>query len=360
MIEPTKTTAGDENATRLRILFVTSMHPSPTFPLRGVIVPRLAAALRSLGHRVDFVELGVGNPARYLFARRRVAEAIRSASPDIIHVHFGYSGLAVPRTSVPIVTTFNGDDLTGTPSASGRLTAKSRLGILVSQYAAWRSARCIAVSKTLRERIWTTTLRARTEVIRDAVDPALFRPLPREAARRRLGILQDATVIIFPHNAWEPRKRVWLAEAAVAVLHEWIPKAQLWVVNGRPADEMPWYYAAADVMIVTSMFEGGPSSVKEALACGVPVVSVAVGDLDLFKEVTRGAICVDDDPRALASALRDTLERAPQARVSLLPHTLTLEHAARTAAALYHRVIAESGRSRAGNKDLESTTSPTI
>src|SRR5690348_8400020 len=98
------------------------MHPSSIFPLRGVIVQRLAVALRALGHRVDFVELGVGNPLRYLFARWRVAQAIRATHPDVIHVHFGYSGLAVPRTSVPIVTTFNGDDLTGTPRASGHLT----------------------------------------------------------------------------------------------------------------------------------------------------------------------------------------------------------------------------------------------
>jgi len=338
------TQGGD--AARLNILFVTSMHPSSTFPLRGVIVQRLAAALRDLGHRVDFVELGVGSPVRYLFARSRVAKAIRVADPDVIHVHFGYSGLAVPHTSVPIVTTFNGDDLTGTPRASGHLTFKSRLGIVASQYAAWRSARCIAVSKTLRERIWTKALRDKTEVIRDAVDPSLFRPLPRREARERLGVPQDAVLIIFPHNAWEPRKRVWLAKAAVGALRESIPKASLWIVNDRPADQMPWYYAAADAMVVTSMFEGGPTATKEALACGIPVVSVAVGDLDLFAEAPLGASCVEDHPSALASALRKRLEQPPTERVSFLPDTLTLEYAARRVSELYRQVIVEKVRQR--------------
>ena len=333
-----------EDPTRLTVLFVTSMHPSATFPLRGLVVPRLAAALRKLGHRVELVELGVGSPGRYLLSRRRVAEAIRVMAPDVIHVHFGYSGLAIPRTSVPIVTTFNGDDLTGTPGASGRITLKSRLGILVSQYVAWRSTRCIAVSQTLRERLWTKARRARTSVIRDAVDPSLFRPLPREEARQRCGVPEDDVLVIFPHNAWEPRKRLWLAEEAVDVLKGTLPKARLWVVNGRAADEMPWYYAAADVMIVTSMFEGGPTATKEALACGIPVVSVAVGDLDVFKEVPVGSTCVSDHPAALASALRDALDRAPKKRTSLLPESLTLDHAARTAAALYQQVIAESPR----------------
>ena len=327
-----------EDDSPLTVLFVTSMHPSVAFPLRGIIVQRLAAALRALGQRIEFVELGVGSPMRYVSARRRVAQAIRIIAPDVIHVHFGYSALAIPRTSLPIVTTFNGDDLNGTPTPSGGLTWKSRLGIVVSEYAAWRSNRCIAVSKTLRERLWTRALRAKTEVIRDAVDPSLFRPLPRQAARQRLGISEVDVLILFPHNAGEPTKRLWLAEAAVAALGERIPKARLWVVNGRPADSMPWYYAAADAMIVTSLFEGGPMATKEALACGLPVVSVRVGDLELFGEVPDGLVCADDRPLALASALRDVLQRAAKKRVTLLPQSLTLEVAARRLAALYRQL----------------------
>jgi glycosyltransferase involved in cell wall biosynthesis len=311
--------------------------------MRGVIVQRLANALRDLGLRVEFVELGVGNPLRYVLARRRVAEAVRAIRPDLIHVHFGWSGLAVPRTAVPIVTTFNGDDLTGTPTGSGRISFKSRLGILVSQRAAWRSSRCIAVSASLRERLWTRALRAKTEVIRDAVDPALFRPLPRAEARARLGISPDAVEIIFPHTAGEPRKRLWLAEAAVAALREWIPQAHLWVVNGRPADEMPWYYAAADAMIVTSMFEGGPSASKEALACGTPVVSVAVGDTQLFKESPEGIVCADAQPSALSLALREVLRRPAGVRTSYLPPPLSLPEAARAIVHLYRDAVTRSG-----------------
>jgi teichuronic acid biosynthesis glycosyltransferase TuaC len=326
------------------------MHPSPAFPLRGVIVIRLAAALRKQGHRIEIAELGVGSPMRYLLARRRVADAIRALRPDLVHVHFGYSGLAVPRTSVPIITTFNGDDLTGTPDRRGRLSMKSRLGILASHYAAYRSVRCIAVSKTLRLYLRTKSLRAKTDVIRDAVDTLLFRPLPRQAARERLGMPQDAVLIIFPHNAWEPRKRVWLAEAAVALVRESVPNAQLWVVNGRPADEMPWYYAAADAMVVTSMFEGGPTATKEALACGVPVVSVAVGDLDLFEEVPVDSKCVEDQPVALALALREVLGSARSERVSLLPKSLSLEEAARSVAAVYREVLGTGVRVAASRR----------
>ena len=126
------------------------MHPSSASPLRGVIVERLAAALRAEGHHIDVVGLGAGGgPWRYLRARPRVAQAIRELRPDVIHIHFGYSGLALPSTTVPVVTTFNGDDLHGTLGTAGHATLRSRLGVLVSQYTAWRSTRCIAVSASL-------------------------------------------------------------------------------------------------------------------------------------------------------------------------------------------------------------------
>jgi glycosyltransferase involved in cell wall biosynthesis len=311
-------------------------------------VQRLAAVLRRLGHRVEMFELGDrGGPWRYLLAQRRVAETVRSLAPDVIHIHFGYSGLAVPRTQIPTIVTFNGDDLHGTPTPSGRLSWKSRVGILASHYAAWRAARCIAVSETLRSRLWGRALRAKTVVIRDAVDTEIFRPIPRDEARRRLDLDTKDVLIIFPHDASQPTKRVSLAQNAVEVLRGPVPTARLWVVNGRPADEMPWYYA--DALIVTSLREGGPTSAKEALACGIPVVSVPVGDIELLAEVPLAAVCVGDQPEALAQGLRDVIARyQSRDRVSLLPSGLTLDRAARTIEALYREVIEATRRGTVG------------
>ena len=175
--------------------------------------------------------------------------------------------------------------------------------------------------------------------MRDAVDPALFRPLPRLQARERLGVPRDAILIIFPHDTTQPTKRLWLAEAAVAELQCTVPAAKLWVVNGKPPDEMPWYYAAADAMIVTSLREGGPSSVKEALACGIPVVSVSVGDTELFREVPDGIRVAADSPGDLAAALRDVL-KMPRERRSLLPPGLGLREAAQAVVAVYRQAMA--------------------
>src|SRR2546427_1901230 len=85
----------------MRILFVTSMHPTIANPQRGVIVARLAEALRAIGHEVELFPLGhQGGPIRYVKARSRFAATVHSYVPDVIHVHFGYSGIAVPAMKV--------------------------------------------------------------------------------------------------------------------------------------------------------------------------------------------------------------------------------------------------------------------
>lgn len=326
---------------RLRVLFVTSMHPTPAYPRGGLIVSRMAEALRALGHEIEFFPLGRdGGPVRYVQARPHVAATVRAYVPDVVHAHFGYSGLAVPSLGTPVVTSFYGDDLNGTWTAGGGTTTKSKMGVLISQVVALRSVRCIVVSEALRERLWFASARRKTVVVRDAVDPILFRPHARDAARMRLGIDSNDVLILFPHDVTQATKQVWLAEAAVAHLRAFEPRARLWVVNGGAPDQMPWYYAAADAMIITSALEGGPSSAKEALACGLPVVSVSVGDVQLFDDAPDAMLRATPTPAVLAEALQRGLAIGRQPRRSRLPNSLTLPAAARIVAELYQAVCA--------------------
>lgn len=69
---------------------------------------------------------------------------------------------------------------------------------------------------------------------------------------------------------------------------------------------MPVYMNAADRQLVTSKRERSPNTVKEALACALPLVSTDVGDVaDRLAGVTPSAVA-DTDPE-LVAALRDIL-----------------------------------------------------
>jgi hypothetical protein len=250
-------------------------------------------------------------------------------------VHFGYSGIAVPAMNVAVVTSFYGDDLNGTWASGGSTTLKSKLGVFISQFVALRSVRCIAVSEALRDRLWFAAARRKTVVVRDAVDPLLFRPHNRDEARARLGLSATEVLILFPHDVGQATKRLGLAQAAVSELQESEPLARLWVVNRKPPDDMPWYYSAADAMIISSALESGPSSAKEALACGLPVVAVPVGDVQLFEDVPEAMLRAEPTARALAQGLSRALDVSRTPRRSRLPNHLTLSSAAARIEAVY-------------------------
>jgi len=330
------------NRAPLRVLFVTGMHPTARLPRRGVIIRRIAEALGRRGHKIELLDVGGHRGiARYLEAWPKVARAVRQSRPDLIHVHFGYSVLAIPRVPVPLVASFYGDDLNGTSTRTGKTSFKSRVGVLVSNWLAARSRRCIVVSEGMRERFWWARLRQKTVVVRDAVDLRLFVARSRAEARARLGLEHDRLLVLFPHREEDPNKRLSLAVRAVDAIRPSVPDAELWIVNGRAPDEMPWYYAAADVMLVTSVREGGPSSAKEALACGIPVVSVPVGDVGLAKDAPDAVFLCAATPEALAEGLRAALIKAREPRRSRLPLHLTLCAAAQQIEAVYYDALAQ-------------------
>jgi len=67
---------------------------------------------------------------------------------------------------------------------------------------------------------------------------------------------------------------------------------------------------ACDALLLTSVHEGSPNVVKEALACELPVVSVNVGDVRTRIEGIDGCVVVDSaSPDALAAALESVLRR---------------------------------------------------
>jgi glycosyltransferase involved in cell wall biosynthesis len=151
--------------------------------------------------------------------------------------------------------------------------------------------------------------RARNTVIPDGVDRERFRPGDRAQARAELGWSGDQTVVLFAGRTEAVEKRLWLAQQAVSVACAQRPNIELRIADGVPPERMPLYYVAADCLLHTSVSEGSPNVVKEALACDLPVVATPAGDIRELLDSVQMCIVCEPIAGALGRALVDVFEQ---------------------------------------------------
>lgn len=83
---------------------------------------------------------------------------------------------------------------------------------------------------------------------------------------------------------------------------------QVFFLGSRGQEEVIDFYRASDVLLLASNFEGMPRCVLEALACGLPVVATAVGEIKrVVKDGISGEVVEDPSPHAISTALDKVL-----------------------------------------------------
>jgi teichuronic acid biosynthesis glycosyltransferase TuaC len=295
---------------------------------------RQAASLSSFGIRVrSFFLRSRTSPLKIWAELRRLRRELHEFMPDIVHAHFGTMTAFVAAISSrrPLVITFHGSDLNPAP---GDTQLRSTFGHRLSHFAARRASQIVCVSTQLQERI--NYLGARVHVVPCGVNMERFRPMPPAECRTRLGWDQDEKVVLFNARNDPIGKRLDLAEAAVAHAKQKIPRLRLHVFDGNThPDEMPWYYCAADALLMTSDYEGSPMVIKESLACNLPVISVDVGDVVERLEGVFPSAVVPRTSTALGNALIDVLSMRCRSNGRDAMHDLSEEAVAKKLTSIY-------------------------
>ena len=158
-----------------------------------------------------------------------------------------------------------------------------------SQLTAWQADGIIVMSEKMKEKLWAIS-RKNAIAIPEGISKGKFYPVSKQECRQKLNWDAAApTIIYFAQPAYVKNRP--LAEAAFQTLLHQLPATQLQLIQGVPHAELRWYYNAADVLLLTSYHEGSNNSIKEALACNLPVVSVDVGDArERLQEVSPSAV----------------------------------------------------------------------
>lgn len=320
---------------------VTNMWPRTGRESYGAFVVAQVDALRREGVEIDVLVVeGDRNPAAYLAAIPEVGHRARSFGADLVHAHFGLSGWVASWQPYPLVVSFCGTDLLGARGPSGSLTLKSRAMTLMSRRAAARADAIICKSDNLRDALRDPRDRARARIIPNGVDLDRFSRGDQRAARLRLGLDPARPLVLFPYDGEKsPHKRFPLASAAVELVRKEWPDVELLQVREVPHERMPDYYRAADCMVLTSRSEGSPNTVKEALACGLAVVSVDVGDVRRWLEPVPGCSVVSPEPAALAGAIGASLAHRGRVDASVVLPRIADAAIARELLGVYRSLI---------------------
>jgi len=290
----------------LRVLMITSEWASDPGHTAHFIA-RQVRFLRAAGVEVDvFSFRGARHPLRYLVAWAQLRLRLVGQRYDLVHAQFGQSGLLALPKRLPLVVTFRGDDLFGILGHDGRPTPAGRLLQWLSRRVARRADAAILVSEHLKGYLSQS---APVHIVPSGIDLDLFRCIPQEEACRRLGLSPDRRRVLFVGDPADPRKRYDLAREAVERLNRTVA-AELVIGWRVPHDHMPFYMNACDALVFTSREEGSPNAVKEALACDLPVVSVAVADVPMRLAGIPGCeVSADESPETIAAALERSLRR---------------------------------------------------
>ena len=143
-------------------------------------------------------------------------------------------------------------------------------------------------------------------LIPNGVDFLNFRPIPKKDALATTGFnISDHNIIFVAEDPNATIKNLKLAKEAVQLLGD--EKVRLQLISGKTFIDLPYFFNAADVLLLTSLSEGSPNVIKEAMACNCPIVSTDVGDVRTVIGKTEGCFITSFDAKDIASKLKMAL-----------------------------------------------------
>lgn len=292
----------------------------------------LEERLAGTGARVHHLDLRHRRDAARAWVRLlRVSRRFR---PTVVHAHLFFAGVYVaatrPADRRPTrIQTFHNLDYVGDPADSAWQRARRLLDRAAMRFGVHgHSAVSTSVARHMRAELG---LAQAVDVIENGIELAV---LDRQAARdagailRDLGVPEAGALLVCPARLAPQKGHEYLIEAAtllrreavdfhlilagegpreaeiVALLEEAGLRGQATLTGYLPHDALVPLIRRADAVVLSSLYEGLPVAVTEALALGTTVIATRVGGVPEQVEHERSGLLVPPrDAAALAAAI---------------------------------------------------------
>lgn len=271
----------------------------------------------------------VGRSLNGWLSGRALLKPLRAFQPDVILAYWIYpegegATLAGARLGVPVVLGSRGSDLLKIPDAASLRGVRRALR---------RAHSVLTVSRELAAKaVELGADQGRVHTIVNGCDTQVFRPLPRDEWRGRLGVDAAAHLIVYAGHLIAGKGLNELRDAFRALaparpqlrlvligegqmdrdLRAWAERefpGRVTLTGGLPAPRIAEWLAASDLLCLPSYSEGCPNVVLESLSCGRPVVATTVGAIPDLVDHESGVLVPPRDAAALTRALDVALSR---------------------------------------------------
>lgn len=248
---------------------------------------------------VDFTVFtikGRDNKWNYISSIPKIRRLIKTGGFDLVHIHYGLSGLFMllpGKIGIPVVVTFHGGDI--------QIEQHHQVQVFLSKLIAKKCDAVITLNKKMDQIV--QKYNHNTQIIPCSIDMDFFNPYKRKVGE------SDKKKIIFPSFRTRTVKNYPLYLATIIILNEkYGIKTEEIDFNNISRQQVRDYYMISDLVLLTSISEGSPGVVKEAMACNLPVVSTNVGDVAVNLDgVKNCAVAKKMDADELASLCAQSL-----------------------------------------------------
>lgn len=270
----------------MKILFVSSGNKKNSI---SPIVKNQGLSLEKIGCELMYFTIQGKGVWGYLKNIPRLRKVLKTYSPDVVHAHYSLCGFVATLAGArSAVVSLMGSDVKSATSFKN----------IIKVFSKWYWGTTVVKSQDMKESLGLSDV----EVIPNGVNLDRFTPLDKVECQNKLAWNINRKHILFAASPSRPEKNFILAKKAFNTLPA--DEYDLHYLNKVPNELMPYYHNAADVVLLSSLWEGSPNVVKEAMACNRPVVSTDVGDVKRLFEETKGLYISEHDPEHLASQMK--------------------------------------------------------